>query len=1414
MAALMLMALVSTHISAVAASPTATTTTLAIQQALPVAAATPIDLTATVKHDTNQVVTPGPVLFCDGVSTATLCTGMHLLGTAQLDAAGTAKLKYIPRLGTQSVYAVYVGTATYASSASPASTVTVNQGQVTVSLAPPTGNAGNYSLTATVAGEGSRTAPGGKAAIHDLSAGAQIGSAQLAASGAPQLSFGTGNVESTQQLVTTAQAVGDFNNDGRMDVAVISIGSRTGQFVDVFLGDGKGGVTHQLPPLDIGIRPGGTGAPTAFDLYDIQVGHFDADANLDLVVSYGVSQKVAVLQGHGDGTFAAPHFATDLPQYTPDSPVYAGMSVGDFNRDGHQDVAVGTNSGKTLVILKGNSDLSLAKAKEITVGTATPYDLTTGYFDADEFLDIAFTDAALAAKVYSYLGDATGTFNFTLKASYSTGFGSIGLHAADLNGDGKVDLVVANPGSVALPPDVSLLTGKNDGTFNAPTPVVAPWQYPADVAIGDFDADGKPDLVAADYNANAAFFLKGDGAGVFTYVAPPLPMTAPNAVAAADFTSDGIPDVVAPLYNDNSVVIVPTRLATAAQGTASAVAALGAPPPAPDHYVNAGYPGDTLYAAGTSGNQELEADKLPTTLVLTPPAAGLAEGQDVTLTATLTPFQYPASIANPAYTTDHAGVEFFNGADSLGTGQLIRGTATLTKQLKADTYNLKAKYYGDNYFAASDSGAVIPYTVLPPPPGTLTTLTITGAGTLAKLAAKVVVNDDGQEPVKEGTVNFCTALMAYCTGSSLLGTAQLDQTGTATLDAYLTAEGTNYFVAVFDGTTHYIGSRSTPQHGAGKVQKATTTATLTDDGAANPNTHLTATVSSVKAGNPTGLVQIWNKTTNTYATTLPLTGSTGYPTLALTDNPITQGGTGPTFIALGDFNKDHHLDLAIANAANTLTLWQGSGTGTFTAFAPTPSLSPTAPSSIVVADFNNDGVPDLAVAQNSSGKGVLPYQGTGVSGGFTVKTEATDITQPSAIAVGDFNNDGMLDLAVASRQSNTVGTLLGDVATWQFKKPAGSSPVVLTGKGPQAIAVADFDQDGYQDVAVANVTAKSISLLRGSKQGIVAAFAEQPLTNARVPQGMVVGDFNADGLPDLATANSDGTVSVLIGQAKTHMAFTQTDVTVTGANNLSSIATGDFNADGIQDLAVSDAGTGKLIALLLNDGTGAFPPAQQHATPATVATGAVAVGDFNEDGEPDVIAANVSGTGASLRMASLTLTGRSATTPPFAVGSLPGGNTVFEAEYLGDDSFLSSTAPHTLSVGMVNTTTTLSPPGGPRRLPFTATATVTPAGATGTVTFTTDPPGPAIPPVPLVSGQASHLFDHGDLPRGNVTVTATYNGDGSHTGSNASQTYNIANTFFLQGTSLPDDKAEKVPAAPAGLLERTRQTAPQRESVR
>ena len=94
----------------------------------------------------------------------------------------------------------------------------------------------------------------------------------------------------------------------------------------------------------------------------------------------------------------------------------------------------------------------------------------------------------------------------------------------------------------------------------------------------------------------------------------------------------------------------------------------------------------------------------------------------------------------------------------------------------------------------------------------------------------------------------------------------------------------------------------------------------------------------------------------------------------------------------------------------------------------------------------------------------------------------------------------------------------------------------------------------------------------------------------------------------------------------------------------------------------------------------------------------------------------------------------------------------------------------------VSTATTLSPGSGPRRLPFTATATVTPAGATGTVTFTTDPPGPAIPPVALVARQAQHLFDHGDLPRGNVTVTATYNGDGSHTGSNASQTYLIENT--------------------------------------
>jgi hypothetical protein len=239
--------------------------------------------------------------------------------------------------------------------------------------------------------------------------------------------------------------------------------------------------------------------------------------------------------------------------------------------------------------------------------------------------------------------------------------------------------------------------------------------------------------------------------------------------------------------------------------------------------------------------------------------------------------------------------------------------------------------------------------------------------------------------------------------------------------------------------------------------------------------------------------------------------------------------TNPYFGTVGDFNGDGIPDMAIVdNGSNALTLLLGDGTG---AFKPAPgsplSAGPSPAQAIVAADFNGDGLQDLAVANyDASLITILVANGTR---GFTETTvkPCPAGTSPISLAVGDLNGDGTQDLTTACDGSNNIAILAND-GTGNFS-PIPGSPIT-SDSTPQALALGDFNGDGILDIAATNPARGSVTIFLGNTSGSFTAAQGGPINVGSTPRSIVVGDFNRDGIPDLAVANrSSNNVSILLG---------------------------------------------------------------------------------------------------------------------------------------------------------------------------------------------------------------------------------------------------------------------------------------------
>ena len=375
-------------------------------------------------------------------------------------------------------------------------------------------------------------------------------------------------------------AVADFNNDGRPDIVIASEGGESAgdpNFITVMLNK-QGGFD---PPPSQFVVTSPADQAQAENPIGVALGDLNGDGKLDLVVSlwggnFGpiidgkipnpphvnpqtgqvTSQgSLAVLLGNGDGSFGAPHYF--LVGTRPIAP-----KIVDLTGDGKKDIVVANAVTNTISLLKGNGDGTFQTAIDLPSGTA-PNTLAIADVNGDGKPDIISTNNGdQTAGVY--LNNSTpGSLNFAGQVTYPVGLYPSGLALRDLNGDGKIDIVVLNNGDVftpSSPTTVNVLLNNGDGTFSVQPPQTV-WNFNGGdaLAVGDFSGTGRLDLAVANFSSNKLRILRGNGDGTFTPAESYEIGEGAEDIKAIDLNGDGILDLVTCNLNDDTITVLPGK---------------------------------------------------------------------------------------------------------------------------------------------------------------------------------------------------------------------------------------------------------------------------------------------------------------------------------------------------------------------------------------------------------------------------------------------------------------------------------------------------------------------------------------------------------------------------------------------------------------------------------------------------------------------------------------------------------------------------------------------------------------------------------------------------------------------------------------------------------------------------------------
>jgi FG-GAP-like repeat len=704
------------------------------------------------------------------------------------------------------------------------------------------------------------------------------------------------------------------------------------------------------------------------------------------------------------------------------------VATGDFNGDGKLDVVnIDYSSDLNVILGKGDGTFQAPITLNIANGVNIYYALAVGDFNGDHLLDVALWAISQTTgnmEVLIYLGNGAG--GLTLSGGYgapnsgSFSPGPNSIVAADVNGDGKLDLVAATQNN-----GVFVLFGNGDGSFQAP----ANYSYArtsgccTGLAVADLNADGKPDLALVVNDGMSILLNNGNGTfGAATYYASGVSGSSPGGgIAIGDLNGDKKPDVV--ISNENLGVIVYLNQGSgtfAVKGT-----------------VNGALVGGTnnVVLADINNNKKLD--------IIIPDSFG-----DVFTFYGKGNGTFTAGPAYPLQAQNNGGnslvaVGDFNGdgtLDLLDTNGLQTNTVSLgrgdgsfqTNQIYAYNTSLVANniatadFNGDGFpdTAQSLTGGKIGIN-LGSSHGVLGTATLATASGCANNAVEWVVTGDVNGDGKADIVaTLQDATFAGCQNNTV---------------AVLTGKGTGKF-----NKAVYYPTGSTAQEGIVYLVD------INGDGKLD-----------IVTENFDGTISVLlNKGNGTYNAGTLITSIAAINSL-------------PNYLTFADFNGDGKMDIAVATKGNVSAVYvlPGKGDGTFG--APVQTATPYYPITLAAADFNKDGKADLLVTTTANGctnnyRGYAFLKGNG-NGTFTSGSlNCLPYQSPLIPVVADLNGDGKLDVVIPYYGSIPTGP---EVLQGNGDGTFTTAPFLYSGQAAGSAVVADFNGDGTPDIAVLNSTA-------------------------------------------------------------------------------------------------------------------------------------------------------------------------------------------------------------------------------------------------------------------------------------------------------------------------------------------------------